>query len=216
MTMFVLAILFILALSYLSRMCGGAPPKLPYGLDQWLYAIPFAVNAAVILTGLPLWLEIILVATSYAGAFVGKRTGHGGGMDDARSEKEPGAGRTLEKVEYLIYPWLYKKVSRKLYDFVLVTLTGLAVTLASAIAFFYNGSILSGIVMIISGGAKGIAYQIGWKLFDMEKAKGYVEIVNGQRHMKRYPKYLDEATAIGEFLTGTFNALGIIGALVVR
>jgi len=24
-----------------SRMAGGGPPKLPLGLDQWIYAIPY-------------------------------------------------------------------------------------------------------------------------------------------------------------------------------
>lgn len=46
----------------LSRMCGGGLVRLPWGLDQWLYAAPYA------------WCGPV----GYLGAVLGKRTGHRG------------------------------------------------------------------------------------------------------------------------------------------
>lgn len=199
--------LFVGAYGYLSRMCGGAPPKLPLGLDQWLFAIPVVLVLYSLLAplGLPFLTISLLIAAGYFGAFLGKRTGHGGGMDLAHSPKEPNAGREPEKLEYLML-WLHGKIDQRLYDLILVTLTGVAVTFVSAVICFCYGLIIPGIILLIAGAAKGLAYEIGWRLFDVEAGAGRV---NGHT-MLRYPQHLDHPTAIGEFLTGIFLGLGLV------
>ena len=213
---------FACAGGWFSRMAGGGPPKLPWGLDQWLYALPYLIISLPALAVIACFLNkaaqvgkattrgdisrrsgftrlrlLILTSLPYFGAFIGKRTGHGGGIDAGTNEKEPGSGREPEKLEYLILP-LHSKMPRYWYDILLLSITGLAVTLIAGIMLLFI-SIPYGLLVLLSGVMKGPAYMIGWRIYPKGHGRGI--------------PHLNEATAIGEFLTGWFGwgALGIIG-----
>lgn len=199
-------ILFALLGGWLSRMCGGAPPKLPFGLDQWIYALPYlfiTFPALIIMLmtinprrGYKQYLPIMLALAGYSGAVLGKRTGHGGGMDAGHSDDEPYNSREPEKLEFLIL-WLHGKIPQYWYDILLLTITGLAVTLLSGIIVAFINPFW-GVFLALSGATKGVAYMIGWHHYPTGEGNGF--------------KWLNEATAIGEFLTGYFAyaALGMV------
>lgn len=201
-----LVIGFALLGGWLSRMCGGAPPKLPLGLDQWLYALPY------LLIGIPAIPFIVSalrlppkhrqvagfcsLEVSYLGAFAGKRTGHGNGFDLGHAER----GKDDEALEFIVQP-LHGKIPEYWYDALLVAVTGLAVTLAAGIVVSVINP-LAGVLLALSGLSKAPAYMIGWAIYPNHSGKGI--------------PYLNESTAIGEFLTGFFGYgfLGIAAAMI--
>lgn len=184
---------------WLSRMCGGGPPKLPWGLDQWIYGLPYALIALPVtatigaLVGLEekdrkyMWATILL---PYAGAVVGKRTGHGGGIDMGTWTGE----RDDEALEFLIKP-LRGKISEYWYDALLMAVTGFIVTLFAGM-FLIPFHPIAGTILMLSGLTKAPAYMIGWAIYPTGGGKGI--------------PHLNEATAIGEFLAGFF-AYGVLG-----
>ncbi len=202
-------IVFSLMGGWLSRMCGGAPPKLPWGLDQWFYAMPYmliglpalgAIAAAMELNSRTRKYAYAILPVTYFSAVTGKRTGHGGGLDMGNSDKEPGDGRDPEKLEYLIL-WLHDKMPRYWYDALLMAITGVAVTIpAGIVVSFLNPGM--GVFLALSGLSKAPAYMIGWTVYPIGFGRGI--------------PHLNEATAVGEFLTGFFGyaALGIVAAQV--
>ncbi len=86
----------------------GGSPKI---LKAFLWALPCAVCAGIALqTILSHWWQTVLsCALVLVWSMVFKNTGHGGGMDLAHNPKEPGKGRTPEKLEYLIL-WLHGRM----------------------------------------------------------------------------------------------------------
>lgn len=85
-------------------------------------------------------------------------------MDLGTSKGEPDDGtRDLERIEPLIYPWLFRKVSRYWYDATLLMLTGLIVTIVPGIfVAVAGGDILAGLILGLSGATKVIGYMIGF------------------------------------------------------
>jgi len=165
-------------------------------LKNGLWAIPFGVVTFVIYKqefGLE-WQTYLATLVAFAGGFL-KGTGNGGGNDLATNPKEPGKGRKLEKVEILIYPWLYNRIPRYWYDVVLMSILGLTAVIVPALVIGYCSLIL-GCLVALGGLLKGLAYIIGWYLF---------------------PNSYDERnTETGEALTGFFAGLflgfaGVIG-----
>jgi hypothetical protein len=204
-----IAAIFVFALlgGWLSRMCGGAPPKLPWGLDQWIYGLPY------MLISIPVMLSITTIfkwrvnpkqdkyffafsGLPYIGAFLGKRTGHGGGMDLGHSRKI----REDERLEFFIKP-LHGKISEYWYDALLLGVTGIATVLITAI-FLCVLNPWAALLILASGAFKAAAYMIGWAIYPNWQGKGI--------------PHLNEATAVGEFLTGFFGygALGIAAVMV--
>jgi hypothetical protein len=192
-----LIMVFSLLGGWLSRMCGGGPPKLPLGLDQWLYAVPyFLIGLPIILPAWALFLKTpktikgwriwLVLAIAYIAAVTGKRTGHGGGIDMGHSSEEVGAGRDPEKLEYPIL-WLNGVIKTYWYDALLLGITGIVGTIPAGIilSFFHGGA---GLLLAVSGATKPLAYMIGWAVYP-----------NG--HGKGIP-HLNEATVLAEFLTG--------------
>lgn len=197
-------VIFAVVGGWLSRMCGGAPPKLPYGLDQWFYALPY------LLAGVPAGLAIAtvlgvkkenrkyfttLALLPYTAAFLGKRTGHGGGIDLGTSGKV----REDEKLEFIVKP-LHGKIPEYWYDVLLLSVTGLAVTILGGTGIMCIDP-EAGIVVALSGLLKGPAYMIGRAIYPRGSGRGI--------------PHLNEATAIGEFLTGFFG-WGAIGWAICR
>lgn len=176
--------------AFLSRWHGGGfPPKSPKVLKNVLWSIPFAVTTFFYLPSI-LWVQILVPAVVLGCCIATKATGHGGGMDLGHSKQEPGAGRSKEALEFLVF-WSFDDLRRYWYDAFLLLVIGAASTLAPALAIgyfnFWHG------VFILLGGMLGkpVAYMIGWLLYD----RGL---------LKKFPKALNEGTAIGEFLTGFF------------
>ncbi len=175
-------VLFVFIGGLISRMSGSSHFNIGHGLEQWLYAVPYAlinINAA--------WWQILL---SYAGAFIGKRAGHGGGIDMG-TYPHP---RETEKLEYLIV-WLRGRIPEYWYDALIMAVTGLAVSLVSGVVFAINVDVVSGIVLALSGATKGLAYMLGWAIYP----SGH----DGAPHDSEF----DEATELAEFFTGVFGWL---------
>lgn len=109
---------------------GGSPKQ----LKNFLWSLPFSFGVlAAWFTDERSWLAIVVASiATLAWCMVMKSTGHGGGIDLAESEKEPGQGRTVEKLEYLIL-WLHDKIDRYWYDFLMLTIIGLFGALLPAI-----------------------------------------------------------------------------------
>jgi len=123
-------------------MAGGGWPKLPWGLDAWLLALPYLLFWGAVGP----WAIL-----GYLGAVLGIRLGHGRGFDYGKPFKE---GSKPEKVEILIpssLPVKYQKI-------LIMSLTGLAVTLVAAIVLASHGHWLSALIIAISGAAKSICY----------------------------------------------------------
>lgn len=146
-----LKVLITLVWGWVSRMCGGAPPKLPWGLDQWLYALPYLVVC------LPSWWSI----AAYLGAVLGKRMGHGRGMS-LREPMKPGS--KPEKIEFLIL-WLQPHLPVYWYKVLILALTGLAVSLVA-------GIVTHNPVLALSGLLKAPGYMIGWAIYPSGKGRG--------------------------------------------
>lgn len=209
--------LLILALSIIaglsSRLHGGGFARIPKQLKSFLCVFPFALITSIILwfdrgvlakTGwhlvhtfnlfddveFNLLLKCILAVFFFIiliGGMIAKNTGHGGGMDNGNSTKEPFYGRTLEKLEYLIYPWAFKILSRKAYDSLLMFIIGCFRSLFHSF-FLFLISPVAGLVSLFGGGiGTMIGYRIGWLIFP----KGIGKSISHE---------FDEATEIGEFL----------------
>ena len=135
-------ILVIPYMTWVSRMCGGGPPKLPWGLDAWLLAAPYLLFYPYV--G---WWVIL----GYLGAVLGLRMGHGRGFHYNLPFE---IGSEPEKIEVLIpdsLPVYWQK-------FLIMAGTGLAVSLALSIILSLNGYILPGLVLALSGTCKALAY----------------------------------------------------------
>ena len=170
----------------------GGSPKI---LKAFLWSIPFALFTIFAhFRETTDFVPYILGTTVLVWCMVFKNTGHGGGMDLAHNEKEPGAGRTPEKLEYLIL-WLHGRIDQYRYDLLLLTIIGAFSTAAPAIAIGWEYPIHG--LLVFLGGAIGkpLGYALGWKIYPNARGKGI--------------KHLDEATAIGEFLTGVFAYGGL-------
>ncbi len=188
---------------FLSRWHGGGfiggSPKV---LKNILWALPFAGVAYFAHTGSAAW---IWAGVALALCLFGKATGHGGGMDLAHSPKEPGGNpaRSPEKLERLIL-WLYDDLPRYWYDALILVLVGLAAVSGAALAVGVVNS-AAGLVIALGGCLKAAAYMVGWAINDY-----------APQLLDDLPDDFDEATEIGEALTGFFAYLALgIGALMV-
>lgn len=173
-------LLFCVTGGWVSRMAGGAKPKLPLGLDQWIYALPYGLIC------LPAgWWAL----AGYGGAFGGKRTGHGRGISLKEKMKE---SAEPEKLEYLIL-WLEDKMSTYWYKVLVLAITGLAVSLAAGVVVAVTMDLFWGVFLALSGLSKAPAYMIGWEIYPEGSDADPTD------------SELDEATEIGELLTGVFG-----------
>lgn len=183
-------VIWALVGAFISRMCGGMKPKLPWGLDQWIYALPYGLLPGAALWALNPYVAVGLGLLSYAGAFLGKRTGHGGGLDLGTWTKP----RSDERLEFLIKP-LHGKIPEYWYDALLLAVTGVAVSLVASAAIAVV-SPLAALPTLIGGLLKPLPYMLGWKTHP-----------TGETPSKIHE--LDEATEIGEAGTGLLGYLGL-------
>lgn len=133
---------------WISRVCGGGRPYLPFGLAQWLYAIPYGLAVPNPAAGL----------LCYGLAVIGKRMGHGqyihlGGYRQPTSQDE-----TIDPILRFFfgidYGGAYWRCVAGL------CLTGLCVTFPCGIAMLLCGN-WQGLIVAFSGASKGLAYMIG-------------------------------------------------------
>lgn len=193
-------------------MCGGGLPKLPLGLDQWLYAIPYGVLGFLALlpligpigTPYPWWIWIGPIL-SYMGAFLGKRTGHGQWMDlgSFTGIIKP------ERLDFINRLFFGRDINETLVvkgnywrDFIGLSISGLAVSLIASICLIIGGHIVAGLLVALGGFLKGFAYMIGWS-------------VNGDSRTEFLGEHLDEATELGEFLTGFFGGFPMFYCIII-
>lgn len=175
----------------------GGSPKI---LKAFLWSLPFAGIAVFAHWGSD-WKTLAAIGLGVlAWSMVFKNTGHGAGMDLAHSDKEPGKGRDPEKLEYLIL-WLHGRMPQYWYDFLLLTIIGLFSVAGAAIAVGYVNP-WAGAIIALGGLGKPAGYAIGWAVYPEAQGRGWKEF--------------DEATEIGEGLTGlfAFMALGIAGVML--
>lgn len=140
--------------SHISRMCGGGWPKLPFGLDQIIYAIPHGLLGYVALGwwGLP----------AYLFAFIGKRAGHGQWFDMGTSAPHNDqTGKKPEKLD-IIVNWImgpddgsYRR------DFIGMAISGLFIALGSVICLFLAGHPLLAVLIACGGLSKPVGYAAG-------------------------------------------------------
>lgn len=143
-------------MAYLSRMCGGAPPSMPWGLAQWLYAIPY------LYFGIPAYLCAVL----------GKRTGHGRGIslnEPMKPDSKP------EKLECLIL-WAQPRLPVYSYKCLILAVTGLAETLAAVVICLIFSAWPQAAIMALAGLSKPIAYMIGWLVYPSGSGRGIPQL----------------------------------------
>lgn len=209
-------ILCTLVWAYVSRMCGGAYPKLTHGKDQWYYAIPYfiagllAALSSQIGIGLGFWwfigISLFLGLLSFGLAFLGKRTGHGQWFDLGWTTK-------IIKAEFLdhIVRLFYGKdpnettIGKGSYwrDFTGLAISGLFINLGIVITLFVTGYPLWAILALVVGLCKALAYVHGWKLYPNYSNND----PEGSVWKIRYE--FNTSTEIGEFETGLYNVFPI-------
>lgn len=185
-------------MAIISRSCGGWP-KLPFGLAQWLFAIPFMGCAfAALGDEIHSYRAWILILLSGVCAFAGKRTGHGRGI----SLFEPLQGKP-EKLEWLIIwalppvlpLWLYKCCILAICE--ALVWSGVAYTVSS---WFLLGAFI-----------RPLSYLLGWGIYIWADKTGRVELRENNDGKRAYkaipflPKPIDHHTAIGEAMTGLLD-----------
>lgn len=138
----ILSVLTIPYMVIMSRAHGGGWPKLPFGLDAWLLAAPYFLFTPVV----GYW-----IIPAYLMAVLGLRIGHGRGFH-YNLPFEPGS--KPERVEAIIpdrLPVYWQK-------FLIMALTGLAVTIGLGLALLTTGYVWSGVILCIAGALKAVAY----------------------------------------------------------
>lgn len=180
--MVICGLIFALVGGVLSRMCGGGRPRLPWGVDQFLYAIPYGLVGG-----------LYGFAPAYAGAVLGKRTGHGQYLNygyGARTNPNDD-----ERLDFIVRFFFGVDNGGNYWRcFFGMVVTGMAVTLLPGIIACFALDPISGLVLAASGATKAVAYSIG-------------HFVYRNLGIKKF--YF---TVIGEFLTGFF-AYGVMSCL---
>jgi len=176
-------VLLIPFMASLSRMSGGGAPKLPLGLDQWIFALPFLILLLDAGCG---WLAI----PGYICAVAGKRTANAPFLDLGTST----AWRATSLTKFL--GWLRGRVPEWQYDAAGLALGGLAVVLGPALLIGLHGQIWAAVGLLASGGCKALAYVIGWRW--------------SARLRARLDPDLQEPTGLAEYLTGAFHGIGVL------
>lgn len=184
--------------AFISRFHGGGFVKAPRVVRNLAWSAPFGLAVFfAFLTVTELKLAAVLGAVALGLCYLGKTTGHGGGMDLGTHPSEPGAGREPEKLEYLILP-LFDKIPRYWYDALLLALTGLAAVSGGFFLVYFDWVVA--LLFFVGGASKAIGYMIGWAIFPEEDKDG--------------PKEWREATQVGEYLTGFFAFCALSAALI--
>lgn len=214
-----------LALSWLqgkvSRMAGGGAPKLPYGLDQWIYALPYGVAGLIASMHLEQVVDVfgyfdihamyVCGLISYGLAFLGKRLGHGQYFDLATYPFRVVA----EKIDFLVRLVFGKDPNTQSdntpgdrdRDLFGLSLTGLVVGLGLAGVMYYVGSSIWATAILITTAAKGPLYLLSLKQNSIvRKVLGKIGISFDDDRGHTEP---------GEWLTGIVGGLGVWSFILI-
>lgn len=143
---------------WLSRMCGGGWPKLEYGMDQWLYALPYF--AVFVIDGYTIQ-NVGFGLLAYLAAVAGTRTGHGQYLSLGRWRQDPKKGQMDEKLDFIVrFFYGYQTRPNRARDIFGLVVTGLAVTLLAGILLAVQGHFTAGILVVISGALKPLGYML--------------------------------------------------------
>jgi hypothetical protein len=139
---------------FISRLC-GRKSVIPFGLEQWLYAMPYGI----ILLGS--WWAI----PAYFAAVLGKRTGHGQYIGLGYGQRQLFSNdEALDPIVRFFFGLDrggdYWRCAAGL------GVTGMAVTILPGLLYGIFVNPLGGAVIAFSGASKAIAYMIGWKLYE--------------------------------------------------
>jgi hypothetical protein len=201
MDTFIAILLLSIYLGISSRIHGGGFLKeLPKQVRNFLWALPFAwVTGIVLNIHYGLWIAITGSILVTALCMLGKTLGHGNGIDLGHFKPKKPVKYEPEKAEYPLL-WLRGRIHDYWYDVILMAWFGLLSVLGASIAFGFV-SIPAAIIIALGGLMKGVAYMIGWAVYDEGTGEGLEEF--------------NEATEIGEFLTGVFAGLALGVAYLV-
>jgi len=187
----------------LYRMRGGWP-DIPRPIEQMLFCtvflwlmsdLPWYEWKQFSLWGHVFWIPLSVKILAYVLSVIATVKGHGRLMS-LFSRKE---GAKPEWFEWCIAP-LDGKIPIYWYNVLGMSISGLTITIAPALALLTYGH-LSGILIAALGLLKGLAYMIGWKLHPNHNDGPQISIGKFT---------LNEATEVGEFLTGFFIWLAIL------
>lgn len=135
-----------------SRLC-GKKSHIPFGLEQWLYAVPYLLIFTGSLWGIP----------ALIGAAIGKRTGHGqyiqlGYLPRQNFEND-------EALDFIVKFFMGEDKGGNYWRCVAgLAVTGLAVTLLPGILYACVVNPSVGLAIGFSGVLKAPSYMIGWFL----------------------------------------------------
>lgn len=187
MIILILATLALTWRGFTSRMSGGGWPKTPWIWDRFLYALPDLL--------LWPWISAWAVLVWIASAFL-KRMGTAPFLDMGY-DQNPTAKKSI--IVWALKP-LKGKISDFWYDFTGNAILGFFHASAGAVALLAFGWIIPAILLLSGGVARSLAYSIGWAL-----------IPNYSK--PEWPDAINQATKIGEILSGVFHASGALAAI---
>lgn len=168
-------LIFMLLGGHSSRMCGGSDFSLGRPWDQMIHALPYLF--------LPLGPVACLLA--FAGAWLGKTTGHGQYLSLGRSRQHPENDERLDFiVRFFMGPQTRPDEAR---DLVGLLVTALAQTLPAALLLAMAGHFTAALVMALSAGAKPVLYGLN---SDLSASFGW-------RYSSWWPEFLWGAAAWG-------------------
>lgn len=155
---------------WISRMCGGGWPKLPYGLDQWLYAVPHGI-VGYLATEKYGWWAVLGCLGAYFCAFLFKRTGHGQYFDLGTTTKllvKASGKLNVERVDFIV-SWLMGPDPNTVRegpgsfrrDYLGMCVTGILLSLGTSIALFTGAYWQLALIVLSAGATKGLWYYIG-------------------------------------------------------
>lgn len=139
-----------------SRACGGGEFQLGRGLEQWVYALAYAVFP----------MHFALIAASYLGAVAGKRTGIGQyfHLYAPRSDCPPENYESFDFiVRFFFGPDVDGGKNRYWRNFFGMTLSGLWPVLVATGALVLSCHVLAALIVLVGGLLKAPAYAIPQK-----------------------------------------------------
>lgn len=171
---FLFIAVFALMGGWVSRMCGGGRPfgwfkygsrlwelRLPWGLDQWVYALPYGI--IFVITGQLSWIVLPVSLLALCAAAWGKRLGHGQYIHLGYLYRQPTSQD--ESLDPIIRFFFGPDRGGNYWRCVAgLALTGVAVTILPGVLLILRGSPLAGLLLAFSGATKPLPYMLGWWL----------------------------------------------------
>lgn len=241
---FILLATTVLYMGITSRISGSHFIDLPWGLAQWLFAIPYAIFAWLFVGLSPDTLFIyehvdkdifqwVASVLALLGGLLGKRTGHGNWMAlpyVARKMPEPEWGEPILDLLFGKDPRLATKSNAtaladiktygetKLYlrNITGMVLNGIFPSLVMVLLLLLLEMFVPALVLLVGSGLKGLAYAVSWLVVPHPgTAPWYVSKESQGYEYNLLRDEFAEATQFGEFFSGIFAGLGLVLAFIL-